>query len=48
MYCLFFEHLGVLTSHIQQFLTVVTIGLSLRVEFGTILEGLRNFEGEGA
>ena len=28
-YCLFSEHLGVLASLIQQFLTVFTIGLSL-------------------
>ena len=28
-YCLFSEHLGVLASYIQQFLTVFTIGLSL-------------------
>jgi len=28
-YCLFPEHLGVLASEIQQFLTVSTIGLSL-------------------
>ena len=42
-YCLFSEHLGVLASYIQQFLTV----FSSRVEFGTILEGLRNFGGRG-
>jgi len=28
-FCLFSEHLGVLASEIQQFLTVFTIGLSL-------------------
>ena len=37
----FSEHLGVLASYIQQFLTVFRIGL----RFGTILVGLWNFGG---
>jgi len=28
-YCLFSEHLGVLATYIQQFLTVFTIGMNL-------------------
>ena len=39
----FSEHLGVLTPKIQQFLTVFTI----RVSFGTTVEGFRNFGGGG-
>ena len=39
-YCLFSEHLVVLLSYFQQFLTFSTIGL-----FDTILEGLWNFGG---
>jgi len=41
-YCLFSEHLRVLASKIQQFLSFLS-----RVEFGTILEGLPNFGGGG-
>ena len=42
-YCIFSEYTGVLASQIQQFLTVFTNW----VEFGMILEGLRNFGGGG-
>jgi hypothetical protein len=42
-YCLFSEHLGVLASQIQQFLTVFTN----RVGFAMILEGFRILGGGG-
>ena len=40
-YRLFSEYLGVLASYIQQFFN----SFHNRVEFGTILEGLRNLGG---